>query len=319
MSVRVSRRGFTLIELLVVIAIIAILIGLLLPAVQKIREAANRMKCTNNLKQLGLGLHNFQAQHGYFPPGAIHYDPANPNAVAYVQIKQKFGITAAAVNHSWTPFILPFIEQDNVAKLYNFNEDWKSTANQQARETLLKIFLCPSAPGGDRYCQKVVSGVNIRAASTDYAPNNAYGAALESAGFADVAVNRAGILQVNQSWSIADIRDGTSNTAILSECAGRPQHWRHGKMHSATSGSDGGWADRDNEYITHGSMPEPSVDDPGPCHTNCHNGNEVYAFHPGGANHALADGSVRYIRASLDMRLFVKLLTRSGEDIVTDY
>jgi prepilin-type N-terminal cleavage/methylation domain-containing protein len=308
MSVRVPRRGFTLIELLVVIAIIAILIGLLLPAVQKIREAANRMKCSNNLKQLGLALHNYQTQNGYFPPGAVD----NPS----VAIRERLGLTNATAEHSWAPFILPFIEQDNVARIYNMNETWSSTANRQARETVIKTFLCPSTPGGDRFCERIAGA---RAAATDYAPNNAYGAGLESAGFADVAVNRNGILQVNQTWTIADIRDGTSNTLILSECAGRPQRWQHGKVNSSVIQSDGGWADRENEYITHGSQAEPSISSPGPCHTNCHNGNEVYAFHPGGANHALADGSVRYIRASLDMRLFAKLLTRSGEDIVTDY
>jgi prepilin-type N-terminal cleavage/methylation domain-containing protein/prepilin-type processing-associated H-X9-DG protein len=321
MSVRVSRRGFTLIELLVVIAIIAILIGLLLPAVQKIREAANRMKCTNNLKQIGLALHNFQAQNGYFPPGAIAYDPNDPTDFAYVQVKKKFGITAADVSHSWTPWILPFMEQDNVYRIYNPNADWSSPANQQARETLIKTFLCPSTPGGDRFCIQPTSPAgfsNVRAASTDYAPCNGYAAQLESAGHADICPNRSGILQVNQSWSVGEIRDGLSNTIILSEDAGRPQKWQFGKMTSPTSQWDGGWADQNNEYITHGSQ-TTSTANYGPCHTNCHNGNEIYAFHPGGANHAFADGSVHYIKASLAMATFVKLLTRSGEDIVSDY
>src|SRR5215204_4070354 len=123
-SARTARRGFTLIELLVVIAIIAILIGLLLPAVQKVREAANRMKCSNNLKQLGLGLHNYQTTNGYFPPGAV----TSSTAAGPTRLRQKLGITTPS-NHSWSVFLLPYIEQDNLAKQYDYNANWYATAN----------------------------------------------------------------------------------------------------------------------------------------------------------------------------------------------
>jgi prepilin-type N-terminal cleavage/methylation domain-containing protein len=315
MRTDISRRpGFTLIELLVVIAIIAILIGLLLPAVQKIREAANRMKCQNNLKQIGLGLHNYQTQNGYFPPGAI----TSATTAGPTRTREKLGITTPT-NHGWAVFLLPYIEQDNLYRQYNFNEHWYAAANKQARETQIPILLCPSTPGGNnRFNDKTISAIPVRAAASDYAPDNAYGAPLEGLGLVDVAVNRDGVLEVNEAWSIAEIRDGTSNTSVIAEDAGRPDRWRVGRVVTPKGQPDGGWADRDAEYITHGFTAD-GVSDPGPCHTNCTNNNEVYSFHSGGANHVFADGSVHFIKASMDIRMFVKLLTRSGDDIITDY
>src|SRR5204862_926843 len=119
-TTRHSPRGFTLIELLVVIAIIAVLIGLLLPAVQKVREAAARMSCQNNLKQIGLALHSYQSQTGYFPPGALR-SPATGTVGPFYR---KFGVTTNGVNHSWTVFILPYLEQDSLYRQYNINADW---------------------------------------------------------------------------------------------------------------------------------------------------------------------------------------------------
>ena len=308
-----NRKAFTLIELLVVIAIIAILIGLLLPAVQKVREAAARMQCQNNLKQLGLALHNYHDQHGYFPPGALR----SPASGAVTSFFTKFGVTTNNVRHSWAVFVLPFVEQGNVAALYNINADWASAANQQARETQMKVMICPSTPNGsNRFNEKTVNSLAIRAAGGDYAPNNGYGSGLEGAGLVDVRVSQArgGILQVNTSWSIPEIADGTSNTILLSEDAGRPDRYQAGRLISAGTQTDGGWADHDNEHVVHGFTAD-GVTSPGPCHTNCSNNNETYAFHQGGANHVMADGSVRFVSASMNIREFVKLITRIGEDL----
>jgi hypothetical protein len=181
--------------------------------------------------------------------------------------------------------------------------------------------LCPTVPDPtNRFCSPTINGVVVKAASSDYAPNNAYDTGLETAGYADVCVLRYGVSRVQSGTtstvvSIPEITDGTSNTLMLSEDAGRPQSWQFGKMSSATSGSDGGWADDNVEYIVHGSM-TTSTASPGPCHTNCHNSNEIYSFHGGGANHVFADGSVHFITASMDIRLFVKFITMRGGDIV---
>jgi hypothetical protein len=299
---------------LVVIAIIAILIGLLLPAAQKVREAANRIKCSNNLKQIGLGCHNYQATTGFFPPGAI----TNATSAAAVQVRQRVGVPNPTF-HSWSVFVLPYIEQENLYKQYNFAVNWYDAPNQQVRETQLSLMLCLSTPGGkNRFAQKTVNGISVRAAAGDYAPDNAYSTVLEGLGLVDPTVNPNGVLQVNAVYSIPEISDGTSNTSIIAEDAGRPARWRVGKLVNATSGTDGGWADRDNEYITHGFTTD-GTSAPGPCHTNCTNDNEVYSFHPGGAMHVFADGSVHFIKANMDIRLFVKLLTRAGDDVITDY
>jgi type II secretory pathway pseudopilin PulG len=298
---------------LVVIAIIAVLTGLLLPAVQKVREAAARITCQNNLKQIGIALHNYHGTHGHFPPGALR-SPASGTVGPFYQ---KFGVTANGVRHSWAVFVLPYIEQDNLYRQYNINADWASAANQSVRETPVRIFTCPSTPGGPiRLYSKTVNGVVVTAAAGDYAPNNAYGSALEGLGLVDVSVDRTGVLQVNKAWSIPEILDGASNTILLSECAGRPQRWEAGVRKSASQ-LDGGWADHDCEYIVHGYTAD-GLSSPGPCHTNCTNNNEVYSFHSGGANHVMGDGSVRFIRSSMDIRTFVKLVTRSGQEVIPD-
>ena len=309
MTGRPTRRAFTLIELLVVIAIIAVLIGLLLPAVQKVREAAARAKCQNNLKQVGLALNNFHSTYGVFPPGAV----ASTTSITSQSFLRKAGVNVFNVNHSWTPFILPYIEQDNVKNRYSMNVSWNATANRPIIQTPIKILICPTAPGGeDRVC--VTSSGNVRNPPTDYAPNNGYGADLVTAGFVDPAPNDAGILEVNRCYSVAEVHDGASNTFLVSEIAGRPDEWQAGRLAIPNGQTDGGWANRDNEYITHGFTTD-GLSSPGPCHTNCTNNNEVYSFHRGGAHHVMGDGSVKFIRSTMDIRQFVKFISREGFDV----
>src|SRR5262245_34912969 len=146
---RKDRRAFTLIELLVVIAIIAILIGLLLPAVQKIREAANRMKCSNNMKQIGLGLHNYNDVNGQLPPAVLANIPTLlPNATAAMQGSAG---QLDMIGPNWMILLLPFIEQDNLFNLYSTSiQNYRNNINDQnwraIRSNRIPIYVCPSDP-----------------------------------------------------------------------------------------------------------------------------------------------------------------------------
>jgi len=304
---RLGRSAFTLIELLVVIAIIAILIALLVPAVQKVREAAARTQCQNNLRQIGIGLHNHHDTRKIFPPGAI--DAAN----------QKLGIPGG-VWHGWAVFILPYIEQDNLFKQYRLDLDWRDPGNAQVVRTPVSVFQCPSTPNParlDTFDQSPFTG--IVAAPSDYAPNNSANSDLVALGLIQQVGNYQGVLRNNFTATMADILDGTSNTMLIAEDAGRPNRWRASGPLSGGRYSGGGWADREAEYITHGfDAAGASSNPPGPCAINCTNNNEIFAFHSGGANIVFGDASVRFVSASVSIRTVSAMITRMGGEVITE-
>jgi prepilin-type N-terminal cleavage/methylation domain-containing protein len=197
-----QHRGFTLIELLVVIAIIAILIGLLVPAIQNVRAAAARVQCQNNLKQMTLALHNYETAKGAFPPGRTTVTPL----------------------HSWTAAILPYIEQTNVFSLYNYNIDWNVPANYTAIRTQVGVFNCPSTPDQPRFDLTIASQPACGDYSTVSAIKNFVGInCFGYVGKLDPEDPRLiGALVKDSPTRVLQITDGTSNTIMVAEDAGRP-------------------------------------------------------------------------------------------------
>jgi prepilin-type N-terminal cleavage/methylation domain-containing protein/prepilin-type processing-associated H-X9-DG protein len=304
------RHGFTLIELLVVIAIIAVLIGLLLPAVQKVREAAARMQCSNNLKQLVLGLHNHHDANGVFPAAREQIpnpaDPANPFI------------------HSWTPRILPYIEQDNLFKIYRFDQDWDGAGNAGVGRALrveVKTFLCPSAPSSGRHANR---GCLDYVATTERTWPNPFVSAAQAPFVSTGDPNYIGVLGhdkvVNGARdqarrTIVSITDGTSNTMVLAECAGRNRRFVMGRETTGTW-TAGPWGHPNSRISVGGYNPANPTDAYGPCAVNCINDKEIYSFHSGGANIGMGDGAVRFLKASTSLDVVLQLLTRARGEVV---
>jgi prepilin-type N-terminal cleavage/methylation domain-containing protein/prepilin-type processing-associated H-X9-DG protein len=315
-SITARRRGFTLIELLVVIAIIAVLIGLLVPAVQKVREAANRIQCANNLKQLGLACHSYHGDHRTFPPGAVG---------PFAALKQ----FAALKHHGLGAYLLPYVEQAALAAHYRWDVSWFDPPNQPVVNTLLPVWQCPSAPANriqDGSLPTVIPPplelFNGSAACGDYAGMNVVDAQLTLSrlidppgGPRDERGHFEGAFAVNHTRRLADIPDGTAHTILMAECAGRPQLWQGRRAVPDRWLTGGPWASR-NLLWGRGATPDGSAFY-GPCAINCTNDREVYSFHPDGANVGFADGSVRFLSADLGIRAFARLVTRAGGEVVS--
>jgi prepilin-type N-terminal cleavage/methylation domain-containing protein len=267
LSGKARLAGFSLIELLVVITIIGILIALLLPAVQSARESARRVSCLNHLHQIGIGLQSYHAALQCFPPGCT--DPGNKQV-------------------AWSVFLLPYIEQQGIHQLFHFDKGYRSATNADATHRVIATYLCPSTNRFATGRSGDVTANNTKPAydgmgCTDY--GGMYG-------WSDGTTTAAtGVMSYNKSFTIADVRDGTSHTIIITEDTGRG--WV----------SNGEWSNGQNIF-----------DQTGPI--NVMQDNEMWSDHPGGVQAAFCDGAAHFLSELLDVKVVAALCTRDGGEIV---
>jgi prepilin-type N-terminal cleavage/methylation domain-containing protein/prepilin-type processing-associated H-X9-DG protein len=313
-----ARPAFTLVELFVVIAIIAILIGLLLPAVQKIREAAARLSCQNNLKQIGVALQNFHAAHESFPPGS-----------------RATGVEACYDN--WAIAILPFMEQDPLYHLFDPTKRNEDPANDGVRTARVTMFVCPSDPSGS----EPANPSGGPGSGSRYMPSNYKGVEGVSDGthyfdrWDDAAwlINNRhkpwlGALHVTQSQvelaaeRIDTITDGTSNTLLVGEYStttaqSHRAYWAYAywewSLSAVSQTPDGEPA----PYILLPDFDNCSQQEANPAKSACKRG--WSSLHLGGINFVMCDGSVRTVSRTIDMRLLEGLATIAGGEVTSGF
>lgn len=314
------RQAFTLVELLVVIAVIGVLVALLLPAVQSVREAARRTTCLNNARQMGLALHNFESAYKVFPAsGWTQAGPGNP-AGKYV---------------GWRPLILPHIEQGGLYDVYDRNLDWWEGSNLIAAAVPVPIFVCPTTPSRDDVMSAIAKPPRPAitfanpVAPTDY--EALMGVQPSSINpFGPVpgynAENRFAVMHRNSTVRFGDIADGTTTTLCIVETAGRPMVYRARQRSRPDLANDQGicWADSEGPYSLDGASADGSIEGGGPaagCEyaMNKKNDNEVYSFHPGGAVVVFAGGNTDFMSESIQILVMAALATRDAGDSAAGY
>ena len=349
---KVRRRGFTLIELLVVIAIIAVLIALLLPAVQQAREAARRSTCKNNLKQMGLALHNYEETYRRFPSGGEGTDwtgynsflQTGPTAVNQTQFDP----------HSTMTSILPYIDQGPVYNLMNLSYGYNDSAfpsNQVASRTKIESFLCPSNGvyvedfGGFGQADYFPTAYTDILPAGAICPTTMGGPYRCKSSTTNRAFRKDGMLALGGT-PVGRVTDGLSNTVAIIESAGKegqaftssyinppvvgsvvsgcgsggtlrcPNRWAEPDLGSGVSGPPAGTSPGViNQHKTPNGGPTAC-----PWSTNnCGPNDEPFSFHAGGTHAVLGDGSVRFLGENTDYSIVRKLVSRDDGEIVGEF
>lgn len=318
----VDRRAFTLVELLVVIAIIGVLVGLLLPAVQAAREAARRMSCSNNLKQLGLAMHNYHDTHRRFAPAGLHIRDGHGASA-----------TSSSWGHSWVVMLLPFFEQGNLHDQYDFNlTRSRDGVNRDVVAVEIASLKCPSDGGRKEPWSNTASY-----ARGNYAVNCGVSNAFSRGNF-DMKMERGPFSNARAyGATMADIEDGTSNTLLLGEIIAGD---RSGDVRGA-------WAYPTGVYFCGGAphYSDPRLqlrmngnalnndlrDQPSRCsadgadrHLRCTSGGSrafqtARSKHPGGVQFTLADGSTRFIAETLEFETWLRLLAQADNQVIGEF
>jgi len=346
------RPAFTLIELLVVIAIIAVLIGLLLPAVQKVREAANRLQCSNNLKQMGLGLHNFANNNeGRLPAAMINSGRVNTAVIGSTvkpyegpEVSYK-GQPYVAYNHTGFVALLPYVEQENLFRQYNYNyvssssvntnysplvpigPDPNPNPNRIVAQTYIKVYSCPSDERPPP-----------QATSTSYPPRGLTFYEKDSPRRSNYLFSTGAYTDYDADWStttrgyrgafgnngaanIGSMPDGTSNTFAIGEAKQTLTSREYGPMwgagvHTAVHGRI--LHPSNASASTYSPINYPLGNCPGSTTAKCQYAWQYGSYHTGGANFVMCDGSVRFVRDSIDYVAFQAMATPDGGEVVTD-
>jgi prepilin-type N-terminal cleavage/methylation domain-containing protein/prepilin-type processing-associated H-X9-DG protein len=298
----IRRGAFTLIELLVVIAIIGVLVGMLLPAVQGARESARRAQCVNNLRQIGLALHNYDQAHKIFPPGYV----SNFNASG----------DDTGPGWGWAAMLLPQLEQTPIFNALNFNLAIEAPANSTGRLANVNNFLCPSDPTATAYWavhRDAASGAPIRNIC-QVAPSNYVG----MYGLGEPGPDGDGVFFRDSSIGLRDITDGTAQTIVVGE-----RSHRLGEATWVGSVADAVMFPTDNDnigrYVTEtssGMVLGHAGEGVGPGDPRS-DVNQFYSLHSGrGVDFLFGDGHVTFLKATMDYKTYRALATRAGGEVV---